>query len=61
MSALIDLWTSDARDVFGYRFRDAWYVRGWETDNVPEGYVCWLPTNTEAPTTTTAPQLELFA
>jgi hypothetical protein len=62
---LSELWISGATDVFGYRFRDAWHVQGWEEGKVPERYVCWLPARLEptltVPGTTAAPQLDLFA
>jgi hypothetical protein len=61
--SFVDQWKSGARDVFGYRFRDAWSVVGWEEDKVADRYVCWLesaqePTQTPKPST---PQLDLFA
>jgi hypothetical protein len=64
-AAISDLWASGARDVFGYRFRDAWNVVGWEEGLVAGQFVCWLPTNPDqqpaAPFSAATPQLELFA
>jgi hypothetical protein len=59
----VDLWASGAKDVFGYRFRDHWYVTGWEQGKVHEGYVCWLKRDPEpaALPQPQLPQMELFA
>lgn len=61
---IVDLWVSGATDVFGYRFRDAWHVRGWEQGNVPPNYVCWLPSEltpmTAEANKSTSPQRDLF-
>jgi hypothetical protein len=59
----VELWTSGACDVFGYRFRDHWHVVGWEQGNVPEGYVCWLKRDPVAAALSKPQkeQMELFA
>lgn len=59
--SILDLWVSGERDVFGHRFRDAWYVRGWENGSVPEGYVCWLEQKAPPAVVPTTLQLDLFA
>lgn len=64
VNRMFDLWVSGARDAFGYRFRDAWHVKGWDQGDPPDAYVCWLPVkpapNPPAPSNTKKPQLELF-
>jgi hypothetical protein len=59
---IVEMWTSGARDVFGYRFRDAWHVRGWEQGKVPPRYFCeWEPTaQPAAQIAQDAQQMELF-